>query len=273
MSSTFALLPILGDEEYFTDGMFYGKDVPLFTGIVDEEQHIKVLEKYYGRLRIKASWNAIRSLVKGMFTDEYGGINPKVVGSYGVSNVCLFKYFVTPDDDHRSFVLSNLAYFGLCFTAITINYLVIGVIYKKSSDRSAGSRTGENNRQLQRKIALMILTDLLCWGPFLICALLHYHKVINANNTYAVFSLVILPVNSVCNPMIYEDTWKKAVREKVLHRLIRPIRGVEYTKPSCLERFQAMMSKSRFNFFHDFLSSVSGENKVNEETGQKQRSA
>ena len=269
ISLTFALLPVLGDDEYFTNGLYYGQDVPLFSGIVSKTKHIQVLEKYYGRLRGEASWDAIRSLVSGMFTDQYGGITPQVVGSYGVSNVCLFKYFVTPIDDHKTFVISNLAYFVLCFTAITINYLLIVSVYKESSARSAGSRTDANNRQLQRKIALMILTDFMCWGPFLICAVLHFYQIIDANNSYAMFSLIILPVNSVCNPLIYEDSWKKAVYERRPRRLIRTIRKVKYTKPSWLDSLQEILTKSRMNVLSESMLSIlsiSKEARVNEET-------
>ncbi|KAL5263554.1 hypothetical protein ACHWQZ_G008804 [Mnemiopsis leidyi] len=240
VSSTFALYPILGDQDYFIYGLYYGENMPLFTGSVNKVKHIKVLEKYYGRLRKAVSWESIESLVRDMFTADYGGITPRVVANYGVSNVCLFKYFVTPMEDHKKFVISYLAYFVLCFIAITVNYVVIAAVYKTSSTRSAGNRTDDNNTKLQKKIAFMILTDFLCWGPFLIYAFLHYFEIVDANKTYATFSLVILPVNSVCNPIIYDDVWKKA-----FDKLVTVFREGSATKPSWMNSIQTIVSRSK----------------------------
>ena len=243
ISSLFALFPVLGNQDYFIYGLYYGEEMPLFTGSVNKLKHIKVLEKYYGRLRKTVSWKSIQSLVQGMFTADYGGVTPKVVPKYGVSNVCLFKYFVTPTEDHKTFVISYLAYFALCFIAITVNYTVIAAVYKTSSARSAGSKTEENNMKLQRKIAFMIFTDFLCWGPFLTYTFLHYFELVDASKTYAMFSLVILPVNSVCNPIIYDDAWKKAV-----DKLIRVIREGAATKPSWIDSVHAIFSRSKTTF-------------------------
>jgi hypothetical protein len=50
--------------------------------------------------------------------------------------------------------------------------------------------------------------------PFIVISGLHNHKYIDATHWYATFAMIVLPLNSVINPLIYEDstrlfTWKK----------------------------------------------------------------
>ena len=60
----------------------------------------------------------------------------------------------------------------------------------------------------------MIATDFLCWVPFsLICAL-HNLKAIDATEWYATFTMVALPINSVINPLLYDNTLKDMVTNK-----------------------------------------------------------
>ena len=56
-----------------------------------------------------------------------------------------------------------------------------------------------------KKITFIILTDSLCWLPFITVSALHYYDVINAEHYYAFFSIIIIPINSVINPFLYDD--------------------------------------------------------------------
>ena len=80
------------------------------------------------------------------------------------------------------------------------------------SRRSSSSVQHRKNRQLQKrnqrlntKISIIIATDFLCWVPFIIICILHSTRVINATEWYAVFSIIILPINSVINPLLYDN--------------------------------------------------------------------
>jgi hypothetical protein len=41
--------------------------------------------------------------------------------------------------------------------------------------------------------------------PFIVICLLHYIDIVDANQWYSVFSMVVLPINSVINPLLYND--------------------------------------------------------------------
>ena len=82
---------------------------------------------------------------------------------------------------------------------------------------------GKNNRDvsrrartLQRKIAVIISTDFLCWVPFIIICILHFSETVDATRYYGLFSIVVLPINSLFNPLIYDNTftriWEKLRR-------------------------------------------------------------
>ena len=59
---------------------------------------------------------------------------------------------------------------------------------------------------MQRKIAIIIATDFCCWVPFVIVCCLHSLSLLDATPWYALFSIVILPINSVINPLLYDNT-------------------------------------------------------------------
>ena len=59
---------------------------------------------------------------------------------------------------------------------------------------------------MQRKISIIIATDFFCWVPFVIVCCLHSLEVLDATPWYALFSIIILPINSVINPLLYDNT-------------------------------------------------------------------
>jgi hypothetical protein len=70
-----ACIPIIkGFEDFFVNGLFYEEN-PLFTASVSKITHRDIFLEQYGRSRQTEyySWQLIRKLVRGMFTDDYGG--------------------------------------------------------------------------------------------------------------------------------------------------------------------------------------------------------
>ena len=74
------------------------------------------------------------------------------------------------------------------------------------SARNSGRADG-NDRALQIKILAIIVTDFFCWIPLGVVAFLHLAEEINATSWYPYFSILILPINSVINPFIYESNF------------------------------------------------------------------
>ena len=125
----------------------------------------------------------------------------KAVHFYGNSGVCVFKYLVTPDDPQNIYSLTVLTVNFFCFVIISGCYLIISIRALRSSKIVA--TPNRRNTDLQAKISAIIFTDFLCWIPLTVICFLHYGEVINATEWYPIFSIVLLPINSIINPVLY----------------------------------------------------------------------
>ena len=135
---------------------------------------------------------------------QFSGVKGKAVHFYGNSGVCVFKYLVTPKDPQRIYCVAVLAVNFVCFMIISGCYLLISIRAARSSENVAGANNpGRRNTGLQAKISAIIFTDFLCWIPLTVICFLHYGEVINAAEWYPVFSITLLPFNSVINPVLY----------------------------------------------------------------------
>ena len=109
---------------------------------------------------------------------------------------------MTQTDPQRAFSLSILIINLVCFLLISSSYILI---YQQSKG-SSGNKSSHRNAQttaLQAKIAFIIFTDFLAWVPFTIICFLHFGNVENLTWLYPIFSIIILPLNSVINPVLY----------------------------------------------------------------------
>ena len=206
-----AVAPILLQfEDFFVNGLSYGNKNPLFLGTTDKKVHFQIIQAYYGRMRGNSdsglSWRKISQLIDGMFSSLYGGLERRQVDFYGNDGVCLFKYFVSDEDPQRVYSWSILAINFICFIIISFSYFIINVRTVQSGKVVNNQQVNDRNKAMQRKISLIIATDFLCWVPFVIICCLHSLSVVDATPWYALFSLVVLPINSVINPLLYDVT-------------------------------------------------------------------
>ena len=95
-----------------------------------------------------------------------------------------------------------------CFVVVTMCYTIINTLNTRSSERSGASQS-QSNRAIQNRITAMIATDFLCWVPFTIICALHNLQVIDATYWYVHFTMVVLPINSVINPILYDNTLRQ----------------------------------------------------------------
>ena len=224
ISIAIAVIPITENfEDFFVNGIKFADELKIFKGPSSKATMFAVIEAYYGRARdttFKTKWRRLIQMVADMFSRDldYKDLTKRVekVGFYGNDGVCLFKYFVNDDDPQRIFVWSVLALNFFCFILISISYLFIGI---KSQKSSKSLRTSQNNKHLDQRnkrmnqrIAIIITTDFICWVPFIVICILHSTQMIDATQWYGMFSMVILPINSVINPLLYDDVVTKAFR-------------------------------------------------------------
>ena len=215
-STAIAVIPVMTIfEDFFVNGVKFSDGLKIFIGMPNKDTVLQVIEAYYGRTKeATLRWRTLIEMVQDMFSHDldYEDLT-KTVGKvefYGNDGVCLFKYFVQPQDPQRLFVWGILSLNFVCFIFISLSYLLIGILSQRSSKKLAGSQNNQQiakrNNRMNQRIAFIITTDFVCWIPFIIICILHSLNVIDATAWYSIFSMVILPINSVINPLLYDDT-------------------------------------------------------------------
>ena len=222
----FSYLPIIDYfEDYFVNGIKYENSNTLFVGCPDKKQHVAIIKEYYGRMllsRGSLNWSQIRKLVGDMFSRDYGGITHTTLSFYGNDPVCVFKYFVRMTDPQRNFTFMTLTVNMSCFVIITASYVSIAVISRQSvsalnmnNSKDCANKTNSNaqrtDARLQRVVHAIIMSDFLCWVPFTVICWLHLFSVFDGTPWYPLFSIVILPINSVMNPILYDASITRAL--------------------------------------------------------------
>ena len=220
-SVAIAVVPILNIfEDFFVNALKFSDELKIFVGKSDKKTILSIVQAYFGRAKeSELSWQTLIESVREMFSREYKDVDhtSKIhkVDFYGNDGVCLFKYFVQNEDPQRMFVWSILALNFICFILIAISYLLIGILSRRSSEGLAMSnnnqQVAQRNRRMNRRIAIIITTDFLCWIPFITTCILHSLEVVDATPWYSIFSMIILPINSVINPFLYDGAITNAI--------------------------------------------------------------
>ena len=231
-SVAIALFPIMESfEDFFVNGVKFSDQLKIFIGISDKTTVSEVIKAYYGRTKDnKLDWKMLVQMVKEMYShdldyEDFTLNAADKVDFYGNDGVCLFKYFVQDDDPQKYFVWSILVLNFICFVFISVSYLLIGILSRRSSENLSSSQKNQQlakrNKRMNRRIGLIITTDFLCWVPFIVICMLHSLEVIDATPWYSIFSMIILPINSVINPFLYDDVVTKVIKEPSRRLLAR----------------------------------------------------
>ena len=212
------LIAVLPTNPFLRDGYFYnGYYIPettLYLSPKKNEDYAKLLSLAFpGRLTSENETDitAIKSLLHEMFLLPQGGGKKKLefstLGFYGSSGSCIFKYFVNPKDPQRSYSWAVLVFNFVCMVVVALSYFSVHLLSQRSAAKVGVSR---RFGALQRKISLIIISDFFCWTPFILICILHYTQTINATPYYSFFSIVVLPINSVINPLLYDQFFSRS---------------------------------------------------------------
>ena len=215
VSLTVSVFPLIDTfDDWFVNGLVFERDIGLFLGVMDKSRLLKILRGYHGSHETRhsvsgndISWSTFQDMISEMFSHDYDPVRGKKLSFYGNDPVCMFKAFVLPDDPQVVYVWAYLSFHFLCFVCVAICHGAIGIL----TERTHVEGTQRCN-SLSRKVSLICITDFCCWMPFLICCALHTAEVVDMSPWYQVFSLNILPLNSVLNPILYTNMLTKILK-------------------------------------------------------------
>ena len=162
--------------------------------------------------------------------------------------MCLFKYLVSEEDPQKGYSICILIVNSICMILISVSYLNVMMRATQSRRKSVAIKSAackKRDMRMQVKISAIILTDLIAWLPFIVVCFLHFGNIIDATSWYPIFSVVLIPINSVINPLLYgAETFKTFItnpikRVQTIVRSSRPSRmeiGAERTDVSFVSR-------------------------------------
>ena len=88
---------------------------------------------------------------------------------------------------------------GLCFLTILIVYAKIVHLHIQSAKR-VGRKA---NLNLVKHTLLIVLTNFLCWAPLAVFILFSYNGITPSSDVAVWIAILVLPINSAANPVIY----------------------------------------------------------------------
>eukprot|EP00116_Pleurobrachia_bachei_P005303 sb/3465565/ len=228
-----AVLPLIDSlDDWFVNGLIY-QDIPLFLGAMGKNQLLNIVRIYHGNHEssgTSVSWKTLQNLVSEMFSHDYNGSTSGTkLSFYGNDPVCMFKAFVLPDDPQAGYVWLYLSFHLFCFVTVAICHMIIAIYSKKTRVQNSNATSS-----LGRKVTLICFTDFCCWMPFLICCALHTAEMVDMSPWYQIFSLNILPLNSVLNPLLYSNII--AAKLGKLLKMLQPARAPSNTRQEEEER-------------------------------------
>ncbi|MEL6804394.1 MAG: 7 transmembrane receptor, partial [Bacteroidota bacterium] len=131
---------------------------------------------------------------------------------------CYSTFVVGRESPEFPLFLLMLCYNTLAMIAIVVGY--VGLVRRALKPRrSLGNSRGGNDSKLKVRVMVVVLTDVACWIPVIVIAIVNVFSPVS----YAVerlTSYLFIPVNSLINPIIYSKA-DKLIRKYCCRRCCR----------------------------------------------------
>ena len=124
-------------------------------------------------------------------------------GYYGETSVCLPRFFVRRGETAWEYTLLIIMINFLCFIVIAVSYVMIYFRSTRNPVDLKRNLSAKQEASMQRRIAVIIFTDSLCWIPVCIMAFVKMSGLYVSDQAYVVSAALLLPINSAFNPLLY----------------------------------------------------------------------
>ena len=204
-------IPLWQVQEFFRTSIILNSklDNPFITQFNQTHMarmHSLVYNSTPGEQGIETVLDDLRNITSEPYIFDYVDI-----GYYGNSPLCVANVFKNQ--------ASYLSYkVGYCVTVIVLIALlavfyisIVVASYKTSAEAGAAAASSDNVKKLALKVSLLIGSQLVAWISYVLTLI--YYTWINPTAPSAivqeVFSLVVLPSNSLLNPIFYSSIYRK----------------------------------------------------------------
>ena len=143
----------------------------------------------------------------------------KLLGYYSKSAVCFPNLYTKNPTSHFILSFCLVLYNLTALLFICCSYIYIFCSSKKSSKKMKTTNQTKNVK-LGRRISYIILTDIASWLPIIIISFASYIGYTVEGEVSAISVIVLLPINSAINPLIYsridtliKDCFRRSIRQ------------------------------------------------------------
>ena len=211
LSFFLGIVPILPQtSEYFLHSFSYS------SPFQNDTWHKTTLDRFACRVSalsnttIEFAGNRFQSVESFLARSFPNNASVKLFGYYGETSVCMPRFYVGYGESSWEFTLAMITVNFLNFFFIAVSYFVI---YKHSTSSSTNLGTNRLNYRattMQKRIARIIATDFCCWIP--ICTMAYARLGVEFSDiAYQVSAVLLLPINSAMNPILFSPLLDKLV--------------------------------------------------------------
>jgi len=145
-------------------------------------------------------------------------------GFYSQNSICLPSYFARTDMSGWQYTIAIITLNFTMFVLMAIVYMLIayyGNPMRHPALRAVaeGKRCFKNGKfnfqkcKLHHRVARLILTDFLCWIPLCSLSYSYFSGVDYDKTVIAVCGIILLPINSALNPILYSSLFDSFVKK------------------------------------------------------------
>jgi len=197
-SLLFALLPwIQLKSGYFVSEVWFPNHF-LKTDTVSKHHLITIVNQVSGTNSTLQSWFKVKETISYKF--RYNEMKAEF-GFYSQTSVCMPRFYASTSGSAWEYSTFLITLNFILFIYMVVIYVLA---YKKASGMSISTSTKKDtNKEMQKRISRLLLTDFFCWIPVCIMAYLSVAGVSLPPDAYIVSAGFLLPINSAMNPLLY----------------------------------------------------------------------
>ena len=206
----FAIYPLLGD--HFKQTMLI-KTSPFFSST---EITLQQLNSYVNRTELIANKTLNLVVQESTSSDIRSVVQLGLFGFYSNSSVCFPNLYTHPGSPHFTYSLFIVVFNFSAILFIAAAYITIYrsssliVVNPRSSGKSANDDGQPDERKtLRRRITVVIATNTMCLLPVCLMAFVSFSGKILPSEAYSISSVLLLPVNSLVNPIVYSTMHRR----------------------------------------------------------------
>lgn len=113
--------------------------------------------------------------------------------------------------DFLAFLYILAAYLMMCRFTVTGSYERSGGTSRGASFSSVDELRSREDRLLWQRISRLLITDFLCWIPICITCFVSLGEVEIPSVLYKISAIILLPINSAVNPLLYSNAVNTAL--------------------------------------------------------------